>query len=460
MGQLSVPDDTRDYRRILVKGMPCPLPENLKVSAKANGVTVTLTEANGDFSAANFSGFNPNTMGSQTGHLLIQPENITVDVPLYVLDVEPELYFDYGYMRHAGNPNGLPPGASSGYYTVPAGRSLVLSPVVFYMTTAEPSYSWSVGGGLPYTTSGAGNKYLRVSPAAQGTYTVSVTVSAGSVSKTASTTVICTEALPGTPPAALPEGNAGGVNIRNIAPGQFTKSGTGYGWSLGAYGGYWTWAHRAVNTNTRSIQISGNPMATWSEPGIVWVSIDANGNGQPDDPWYELKGGDDENAQYASQVSRLHAVKYKLGQTSPVINQYGQTNDEVFYVDSKGRTGWFPGGWSTAWGVAETPGAWVTFTGTMLRYTAGGIVCAVNMGATPNHDWGYVDAAHPALGNDWDKFNIQHAILADGSPANLPYIDFIKVQTGIFHREGGFGEISTEIASADGLGHTTDFPLP
>jgi hypothetical protein len=182
------PDDAKDYRGMRIKGRPCLLPENLKVLAKANGVTVVLTEANGDFTAANFSGFNPSITGAQTARLMIQPENITVDVPLYVLDVEPELYFDYGYMRHAGNPNGLPPGASSGYYTVPAGRSLVLSPVVFYMTTDTPSYSWNAGGNLNATQSGPGNKYLKVSPTTPGTYSVSVTVSAGGVTKTASTT--------------------------------------------------------------------------------------------------------------------------------------------------------------------------------------------------------------------------------------------------------------------------------
>lgn len=34
---------------------------------------------------------------------------------------------------------------------------------------------------------------------------------------------------------------------------------------------------------------------------------------------------------------------------------------------------------------------------------------------------------------------------ADGSAANLKYIDFIKVQTGISQNSGALGEVSTEV---------------
>lgn len=34
---------------------------------------------------------------------------------------------------------------------------------------------------------------------------------------------------------------------------------------------------------------------------------------------------------------------------------------------------------------------------------------------------------------------------ADGSAANLKYIDFIKVQTGISQNSGPLGEVSTEV---------------
>lgn len=38
--------------------------------------------------------------------------------------------------------------------------------------------------------------------------------------------------------------------------------------------------------------VQGNAFDGSSEPGIVWVMQDINGNGLPDDEWYELKGSE------------------------------------------------------------------------------------------------------------------------------------------------------------------------
>lgn len=38
--------------------------------------------------------------------------------------------------------------------------------------------------------------------------------------------------------------------------------------------------------------IEGNAFDGSSEPGIVWVMQDVNGNGLPDDTWYQLKGSE------------------------------------------------------------------------------------------------------------------------------------------------------------------------
>lgn len=72
--------------------------------------------------------------------------------------------------------------------------------------------------------------------------------------------------------------------------------------SLGSYGGYVVvgFDHPVVNVKgDYDFQIFGNGFfgttaATGgsSEPGIVMVSYDANGNGLPDDPWYELAGSE------------------------------------------------------------------------------------------------------------------------------------------------------------------------
>lgn len=69
------------------------------------------------------------------------------------------------------------------------------------------------------------------------------------------------------------------------------------------------------------------------------------------------------------------------------------------------------------------------------------------------YDWGYADNAgnDQATGeiSDGDQrknyFRISNAVNADGSAANLKYIDFIKVQTGISQNSGALGEVSTEV---------------
>ena len=62
--------------------------------------------------------------------------------------------------------------------------------------------------------------------------------------------------------------------------------------SLGAFGGYLVagFDHSIVNDGGYNLQITGNTHENSSEPGIVWVMQDSNGNGLPDDTWYELRG--------------------------------------------------------------------------------------------------------------------------------------------------------------------------
>ena len=48
-------------------------------------------------------------------------------------------------------------------------------------------------------------------------------------------------------------------------------------------------------------------------------------------------------------------------------------------------------------------------------------------------------------------FKISNAMYHDGSPVNLQYIDFIKVQNGALAKSGVLGEISTEVFSFQDL---------
>ena len=62
--------------------------------------------------------------------------------------------------------------------------------------------------------------------------------------------------------------------------------------SLGGFGGYIVvgLGRKIDNVNGADFAVRGNGTATSSEPGIVWVMRDDNGNGQPDDTWCELEG--------------------------------------------------------------------------------------------------------------------------------------------------------------------------
>ena len=48
--------------------------------------------------------------------------------------------------------------------------------------------------------------------------------------------------------------------------------------------------HSVENSGAYDLAIKGNQFPDWSEPGIVWVMQDENGDGEPNDTWCELKG--------------------------------------------------------------------------------------------------------------------------------------------------------------------------
>jgi hypothetical protein len=448
-----------DCQQIWLKGAPFDVPKNLKIRVEANGVTVGVT--NEGVSLDDFSPVvDTNVPGGRTITLTL--DDATAEMFILVPDIEPEVFFDYGYWRHQGNPKGTGPGGAE-QYTVPLGRSLALAPILNLVKDA--SFSWEVSGG-DYTDSGQNSAIFTLTPAAAGNYTVTVKVSGASIAtgaalqKTVSTTVVCLPALPGTPPAEV-ENPLFTPPLKHFSPNQFLLGGTGYGWSLGTVLGYEVWRWRCTRA-TNEFHIYGNAFAGWEEPGIVWVMCDENANGLPDDTWYELKGSDDESDLYRQYITRQYAINWFDYGKSPIPNQYGQLISSQCWVDSKGRSGFMGGGWlPSVWGEGK-----VTFIGTMIRDDGEPIYGSASYlpgSLGRDVDWGYVDSGDTQYGpyeGQNGKFFVSNAIQRDGTPANLPWIDFIKVQTAIFQYGTGVGDISTEIHSADGLGSQTDFPLP
>jgi len=221
---------------------------------------------------------------------------------------------------------------------------------------------------------------------------------------------------------------------------------TEYSGSLGAYGGYIVvgFDHSVNNGEGYDLEIEGNAFPGSSEPGIVWVMQDENGDGVPNDTWYELKGSDYGSPGYIKD----YAVTY----FRPPLGQ------KVVWLDNQGNTGTIdflhphtPNTMYPRWLSSDS----YTLVGSRLPSRTE----EVSPGNWVNHDfdWGYADNfsrkdmlidgnnTNPDGNYIGNHFDISNAVRHDGQPANLSYIDFVKVQTAVNAKAGWFGDLSTEI---------------
>lgn len=201
--------------------------------------------------------------------------------------------------------------------------------------------------------------------------------------------------------------------------------------SLGAFGGYIT---VGFGRHIGDFVITGNAFTNTggssNEPGIVYVMQDVNGNGLPDDEWYELRGsetGDPATLQdYAVTYYRPESPK------SPVrwTDSLGAEGD-IDYMGTFHRQDYYYPAWITTDSY--------TLRGTRLRDNSG--INDINQWFTAPFVFGYVDNT----GSNDDVFHISDAMSSDLSPVSLGYIDFIRIQTGVCGKCGILGEISTEV---------------
>ena len=361
-------------------------------------------------------------------------KNITVTV---LPEPLPELYFDNGRYRVTSNT------AERRTMTVPIGKSLVLAPVIRNIDNPT-TFVWKVDGAVQAAT----GEYFTFSPGAQGIYLVTVTEQ--STNATGEVEVTCTPAE-GThrrTDKAGKKNHATNAFYYIPAPGQYIGTMAGktiasalqdlQAWCtagvdtyhmIGSFGGYYIvgFDHSVSNEPDKAdLQINGNPFAGWCESGIVWVMQDENGNGQPDDTWYELKGSETGKP----ETKQRYALTYYKPKD---IN-----SSVVMWTDNMGKSGAVTrGGYPRI--IAED---YYTLTGTCLASSAlesGGISYSAC------YDWGYVDGINSSpLRPNTGQFWLEDAIQADGSPANLQYIDFVKVHTAINSMTQNVGEVSTE----------------
>ena len=226
---------------------------------------------------------------------------------------------------------------------------------------------------------------------------------------------------------------------RRLAHGMFV--------SLGGFGGYIVVGFdESIENNGADgdFTIEGNQHAGSSEPGVVWVMQDANGDGKPNETWYELRGSETG----AEGTIQNYSVTY----FRPSAAKSATT-----WEDNLEQTG------SIKWLEAFHPQdyyypAWIeedsyTLSGTRLmahNYLDEGRKEWVN----PPYDRGYADnlGDDRLTGTDARKvrFKISNAMLPEGMPA-LPRIDFIKVQCAVNAESGWTGELSTEVVSFEDI---------
>lgn len=317
-----------------------------------------------------------------------------------------------------------------------AGRPVYLTPLV-----EGKSYKWTVDG-RPVDCV---DRCFRFTPSAPGDYTVGVSID-GDVN--GEVLVVC---MSGNEKDNYRSGSSDIAMVYEYvpAPGQFINESVATmtpdeaaAWaaqrladgeyvSLGGFGGY---IIVGFGHSIGDFVIKGNAYTNKggasNEPGIVYVMQDVNGNGLPDDEWYELRASETGKAtsvqNYAVTYSRPSAP------SSPVewTDCFGESG-QIDYIAAIHKQPYYYPSW-----IDDDE---YTLRGTLVqtdsyRNDAGQWV-------NPPLESGYADNT----GDNDDHFYIADAMYADLSPVDLRYVDFIKIQTGVNGKCGILGELSTEI---------------
>ncbi|MDC1105744.1 T9SS type A sorting domain-containing protein [Prolixibacteraceae bacterium] len=230
--------------------------------------------------------------------------------------------------------------------------------------------------------------------------------------------------------------------------------------SLGAWGGYIVYGFDRPILNHKDnpygvdFTIIGNPFPGSSEPGVVRVMKDVNGNGLADDTWYELRG----SAHYLKSTVLDYTVTYtnpKGLKDIPYITSDGESGVVKYMVGQRHFQNHYP----EASNFPSIPQDKYTLKGTRLksRTTHKGYV------VHPSFDYGYADnhrfsrrstkayipdnpyTLDVQEGYGGDAFDIHWAFDVEGNHVVLDQIDFVCIYNGILHHGGFLGELSTEI---------------
>ena len=238
--------------------------------------------------------------------------------------------------------------------------------------------------------------------------------------------------------------------------------------ALGAFGGYITFHfdHSIANVEgQRDFAIWGNayqeetntfPGGGVSEAGVVMVSKDVNGNGLPDDAWYEISGSCDVDS--VGKVDYGYEITYRKNPMGKIpwtdnrgnsgeLDRWDRYHPQEYYPQ------WLPDG--------------LTFRGTRLPQNGFDMTGAVPRSYSQYYwvlffyAWGYADN-QPNMLSDHETPNIEGcgidiswAVDEERKPVKLDFVDFVRVYTGLNQKCGWLLETSTEILGAEDL-HTDE----
>lgn len=209
--------------------------------------------------------------------------------------------------------------------------------------------------------------------------------------------------------------------------------------SLGAFGGYIVvgFDHSVENGEGADLAIKGNSFDGSSEPGIVWVMQDENGNGMADDTWYELRGsewGKEET------IQEYEVTYYRPSGAAMSVEWYdnlGNSGCVDYLRQFHNQDSYYP-----QWIAADS----YTLRGTRLEarnYDKSG---NGSLWVQPAYDWGYTDNNSTIDSkNAVNSLDIANAVDICGEAIELEYIDFVKIQCGVQAKSGWLGELSTEV---------------
>ena len=227
--------------------------------------------------------------------------------------------------------------------------------------------------------------------------------------------------------------------------------------SLGGWGGYIVVGfEKAIINKTDSaygvdFTIIGNAYDGNSEPGVVFVMQDENGNGEADDTWYELKGSEYDN----DTTNHDYVVTYYYHEDSTVTWKDNMQNSGSILRNEYHKQSYYPQGMFTR----EYPKDSIVFSGILLPTNMR--KSSPTTWTTLSYDYGYADNYGTIFGEDFnypddpstpevegcggDPFMLEWAVDEDGNAVALDSIHFIKVQSAVFDSNPRTGDVSCEI---------------